>query len=231
MEGKMPVIRDIRLDLRETDLLSREGLGGHDGRRPVMRNRVLELLDDVESAGLLKPAMAYEIYPIARMGGDVLELEDGRELHGHLLPTSLEGARELAVVACTIGPRLEEESAACFGSNEALRGMLLDGIGSAAVDALSRECCLIIMEEAAALGYETSGPLSPGMPGFPLSEQRPLFELVPAGEIGVTLTRSGIMSPRKSESLVIGMGPEMATWTREEVCARCPLRKTCPYRL
>jgi len=54
---------------------------------------------------------------------------------------------------------------------------------------------------------------------------------VPAAEIGVILMESRIMVPRKSVSLVIGMGLEMATWTREELCAHCPLRKTCPYRI
>ncbi|MDY6797069.1 MAG: hypothetical protein SWK76_17580 [Actinomycetota bacterium] len=227
----MPVVRDIGLKLRENELLSRQGLGEHAGRRPGMEKKVMELVDEVEGSGLLRPVMAYEIHPINRMEEEVIELEGGTQLRGHLLPASLREAKEIAAVACTIGPGLEEESTACFAQNKALRGMLLDGIGSAAVDALSRQCCLIIMEQASARDYETSGPLSPGMPGFPMREQRSLFELMPADEIGVSLLESGIMSPRKSESLVIGMGPEMVTWTKEELCAHCPLRKTCPYRL
>ena len=227
----MPVIRDIPLEIREDELLSRQGMGEHSGRRAGMRERVLDLLHEVAGSGLLQPSMVFEIYPVARMTEEALELEGGTTLRGHLLPASLEGARELAVLVCTIGPGVEEESTACFSHNKSLRGLLLDGIGSAAVDALGRQCCLIIMEQASDRGYETSGPLSPGMPGFPLSEQRPLFELVPADEIGVTLMESGIMVPRKSVSLVIGMGPEMATWTREELCAHCPMRNTCPYRI
>ncbi|MBN2026626.1 MAG: hypothetical protein JW854_07710 [Actinobacteria bacterium] len=227
----MPALRDIPLEIREDELLSRQGMGEHSGRRAGMRERVLELLHEVEGSGLLQPSMVFEIYPVARMEDEVLELEGGATLRGRLLPAALEGARELALLVCTIGPGVEEESTACFSRNKSLRGLLMDGIGSAAVDALARQCCLIIMERASTRGYETSGPLSPGMPGFPLSEQRPLFELVPAAEIGVSLMESGIMSPRKSESLVIGMGPEMATWTREELCAHCPLRQTCPYRI
>jgi hypothetical protein len=66
---------------------------------------------------------------------------------------------------------------------------------------------------------------------LPLTEQWNLFGLVNTQEIGVSLTSSGIMVPRKSVSMVIGIGPQMATWTQVEVCARCSLRKTCPYRI
>ena len=55
--------------------------------------------------------------------------------------------------------------------------------------------------------------------------------LVQSDEIGVSLTSSGVMSPQKSVSMVIGIGPHMPTWSQEEVCARCSLRKTCPYRM
>jgi hypothetical protein len=69
------------------------------------------------------------------------------------------------------------------------------------------------------------------MPGFPISEQWRLFELVPAEEIGVSLTPYGIMIPRKSISMVIGIGLQMTIWTQAEVCARCNLKETCLYRI
>ena len=40
-----------------------------------------------------------------------------------------------------------------------------------------------------------------------------------------------MMVPRKSASMVMGIGVEMATWTRAEVCARCNLRQTCRYQI
>jgi hypothetical protein len=43
-----------------------------------------------------------------------------------------------------------------------LRGMLLDGIGSAAVDSLTEEACKLIADEASSRGYEASSPISPG---------------------------------------------------------------------
>jgi len=44
-----------------------------------------------------------------------------------------------------------------------------------------------MMHEASSRGYQSSNPLNPGMPGFPISEQWQMLELVPAEEIGVSL--------------------------------------------
>jgi cobalamin-dependent methionine synthase I len=85
-------------------------------------------------------------------------------------------------------------------------------------------------QEAATRGYRTGGIISPGMPGFPVTEQKHLFELVPAREIGVSLTRGGVMVPRKSSSMLIGMGPQLKHETTAALCNRCRLQKTCQYR-
>jgi hypothetical protein len=109
--------------------------------------------------------------------------------------------------------------------------MFLDGIGSAAVDALIEEVGKFIAAEVSSRGDEISSPVNPGMPGFPMTEQRNLLELAGASEIGVGLTDSGILVPRKSVSMVIGIGPKMTRWTQAEVCARCSLEQTCPYKV
>jgi len=89
----------------------------------------------------------------------------------------------------------------------------------------------LITAEASSRGYQASSPISPGMPGLSITEQWQLLKMVPAQKIGVSLTSSGTMVPRKSASMVIGIGPQMKTWTRAEVCGRCSLAKTCPYRI
>jgi hypothetical protein len=109
--------------------------------------------------------------------------------------------------------------------------MVLDGIGTAAVDRLIPEAMRLIADEVAKRGYEISSPVSPGMPGFSLTEQWNLLKLAPAEEIGVSLSSSGVLIPRKSASMVIGIGPKMTRWTQAEVCRRCSLNKTCPYRV
>ncbi len=227
----MPVIRDISLSLKTREVLRREGFRGYSEIKSEIKSLILELLASVKNAHLLEPAMAYGIYSITEISHRQLSLEGNGVVHGPLLPSLLPEAKELAAVVCTIGPKLEKQVTNYINRDEPLRGVLLDGIGSTAVDSLTQEVCKFMTGEASARGYQASSPINPGMPSLPITEQWQLLKMVPAREIGVSLTSSGIMVPRKSTSMVIGIGPQMTTWTRAEVCARCGLRKTCPYRI
>jgi hypothetical protein len=227
----MPVIRDIPLSLKTGAVLRRQGLWGKAKVRPEIKSLILELLASVESNHLLQPAAAYECYPVTGMSGSQISLEGDKAVHGPALPALFPEARELAVIICTIGPKLEKQASGYTKNGQALRGMLLDGIGSAAIDTLIPETLRIIAKEVSVRGYEISSPVNPGMPGFAMTEQWNIMELVKADEIGVSLTNSGILVPRKSASMVIGIGPRMTRWTQAEVCARCSLRETCPYKV
>ena len=227
----MPVVRDIPLSLKTGAVLRRQGLGGKARVRTEIKNLTQELLASIESEHLLETAVAYEYYPVTGMDGTRISLEGDKAVQGPALPAIFPEAKELAIIICTIGPRLEKQASGYTKSGQALRGMLLDGIGSAAVDTLVPKILKVIAAEVARRGYEISSPVNPGMPGFPMTEQWNLMELSQAHKIGVSLTQSGILVPRKSVSMVISIGPRMTRWTQAQVCARCSLRETCAYKI
>jgi len=227
----MPVIRDISLRLKTREVLRRQGLGRGAKVRPEIEILIRELLTSVKTAHLLEPAVAYEYYTISSMNGSHTSLADNKAIHAPLLPAIFPEAKELVVLFCTIGPRLEKQVTEYSKSDEALRGMILDGIGSTAVDMMALEVFRRLASEVSPRGYEISSPVNPGMPGFPLTEQWNLLGLVNADEIGVNLTASGVLVPRKSTSMVMGIGPKMTKWTQAEVCDRCSLRETCHYKV
>lgn len=228
----MPVIRDIPLSLDYNEaVLRRQGLGEPSQVRPEIKKVITELLAEVEKESLLEPAVAYEYYPITAMDSDRISLEGGKAINAPLLPATFPEAKELIVLVATIGPKLEKQVTDYSKSGGALRGMVLDGIGTAAVDMLIPEALKPIAGEVSSRGYEISSPVNPGMPGFPMTEQWNLLELAPAQEIGVSLSSSGVLIPRKSTSMVIGIGPKMTRWTQAEVCQRCSLKETCPYKV
>lgn len=227
----MPVIRSIHLKLEMQEVLRHEGIRLPSKLTPEISALLHELLASVEDQHLLKPAIVYEIHDIAQIDHSGLRLKDNKILKGSFFSSIISTAEELAVAICTIGPNLEKKVSDYFQSNEPLRGVLLDGIGSAAVDLLAQETCKLVAQKASSRSYQTSSPLNPGMSGFPLSEQWQLFQIVPAEKIGVSLTSAGVMVPRKSISLIIGLGPQMKSATRKEACDYCNLKKTCPYSL
>ena len=210
----MTIIRDIPLSLTMEHILRRQGMVDISAVSPKILALSRELLDEVATLQYLEPAIAYEFC-------SVNEINDRRErLQGHaflktdLLQERLSSASELAAIACTIGSRLEIKATDYFAHDEPLRGVLLDGIGSAAVDILAQEACRMIGVEAGSRGNESSSPLSPGMPGLPISEQRALCRIARAEKIGVHLSESAMMMPRKSISMVVGIGPKMPTRTK-----------------
>ncbi len=227
----MPVVRHIPLKLEPRNLMRRQGIKQHGRLRPEMKKLIDEMLALVDRDSLLEPTVVYEIYPIVEVRDKQVILSGGAVLKGTRPSKVLKDARELAVVVSTIGPALENRASEYFRLGEPVRGFLLDGIGSAAIDALYQETCARLLRQAEERGYQTGSRLSPGTAGFPISEQQTLFKLVPAGEIAVSLNPSGMMLPQKSASMVMGLGPKMATWTQAEACARCHLKKTCLHRV
>ncbi len=227
----MPVLRDVSLNLNMDQALRRQDIRGHSKFRPELMHVLDELLATIEDLHLLEPAIAYEFHSINKVFHDGLPLKGSESTDSSLLSSVLLSAKELAVIVCTIGPRLEEKVACYSSRKEPMRALILDGIGSAAVDLLAQEACHFISSEASFRNYQVSSPISPGMSGLPISEQWHLFRLVPAEQIGVHLTSSAMMVPRKSVSMIIGIGPVMPNWTQAEVCNRCRINKTCPYRV
>lgn len=227
----MPVIRHIPLSLKTSEVLRRQGLRKGAKVRPEIKLLIRELLTSLKKSGLLEPAVAYEYYTGRSMDRGQTSLEGDKALQGPLLPAIFPEAKELAVILVTIGPKLETQVADHSKKGAALQGMTLDGIGSAAVDSLVAEIVRPIATEVSRRGYEISSPINPGMPSFQLTEQWNLLALVNAGEIGVRLTASGLLVPRKSTSMVVGIGPRMTRWTQAEVRARCSFREGCPYKV
>ena len=225
----MGVVKELSISLEIDQVLRRQGMRPGSPGASRFTDITRELLEMVRDEDLLTPQLVYEQHSLSYVDEGLVQLGE-TYLQGTTLASTLRPAEAGIVAICTIGPALEREVQRLFAEGEKTKGLLLDGLGSAAVDGVARESCHVLREIASSAGSTASSALSPGMPGFPLSEQERIFELVDGAQIGVRLTPSGMMEPRKSVSLVVGFGPDMPTWTQGEVCARCPMRDTCDYK-
>jgi hypothetical protein len=222
----MPVLTDWDLRLNVDQILRGQGADPQ-----VIRRRSPRLVDLAaralrEGGPLISPALVYRQAAVEAMVHERLKLQGG-ELAGALLAQHLAPAEAVIIILCTIGPALET-SASQVIQRDPLYGMALDGLGSAAVEALANAACARFEARAAGDGLQASIPLSPGMAGWPVEQgQAQIFDLLPAELIGVSLTPAWMMLPHKSLSMVIGLGPEMAGGT---VCEYCAMRATCRYQ-
>jgi hypothetical protein len=221
--------------LREWDLsVDVDGVLRGQGADPaVVRSRSPRLVACAENAleeglRLLEPAVAYRRLQVESLQHERLHLQGGQRLSGSLIAQHLGPAQEVVVLACTVGNALEAHAQQVMADNMLL-GLALDGVGSVAAEALATEACLWLEEEAAQRGMEATIPLSPGMIGWPVEEGQPqIFALLDAAEVGVTLTSATMMLPRKSLSMVLGLGADVSQGGR--TCDYCHMKETCRYQ-
>lgn len=153
-------------------------------------------------------------------------LPDGL-LQGNDIRALLADCREYVLLAATIGSAIENaiRRAQVRGLTRAL---ILDCCGSTAIEAV---CDAAEEEIRTTLGaaYLTDR-FSPGYGDLPLAVQPHFLAALDAERrIGLTLTPSGIMTPRKSVTAILGIA-DTPQPHRFRGCACCSMFETCTYR-
>ncbi len=114
-------------------------------------------------------------------------------------------AKKVALCICTIGIGLEEATSKLIEKNEILEGLILDTLGSEAAEDVARQTDKYIANTAKKMGLWPSKRFSPGYSIWDIQEQAYLFKILRAEDIGVRLTDSFMMVPRKSVSFRINL--------------------------
>jgi len=123
-------------------------------------------------------------------------------------------AEKVAICICTIGPELEEEISGLMKKNEMTRALILDALGSEAAEEVAIQSDRTLAEKAREMNLWPSKRFSPGYGKWDIKEQRFIFQLLPAADIGVRLTESCMMVPRKSVSFRINFYKDQKLTTR-----------------
>ncbi len=181
---------------------------------PVVR----EMLE--EARRIARPKAVYrEAYVEEK--GEAHVVIGGRRFAGHVLRVNLEAAHRVFASVATCGRELQEWSDAFAG--DMLKGYWAEAVKIQALRVASN--ALAARLEAHLPGG--SSTMNPGsLEDWPMSEQRPLFDLIGdvEGLIGVRLTESLLMMPTKSVSAL-----RFPTEARFENCQLCR-RERCPGR-
>ena len=124
-------------------------------------------------------------------------------------------AEKVALCICTIGPELEAEVNDLMKKNEMLKALILDALGSEAAEETAIQSDQILAKKAREMDLWPSKRFSPGYGKWNIKEQRYVFQMLPGQEIGVRLTESCMMIPRKSISFRINFYREQKLTTRK----------------
>ena len=182
-----------------------------------------------EGIHLLTPEVAYRRLPVLSHEPGRVTLDGGFTLTGEDVARILSQAEEVIAAVCTVGGAIEQRAAQVL-ADDLVAGLAMEGVGSAAVEALENWVCRHWEEEAARQGMQTTTPLNPGMIGWPIEVGQPeIFAILAEPDLPVTLNESAMMKPTKSLSLVLGVGRSVRA--EGVVCDFCPVRDTCQYRI
>jgi len=220
------LVEDLKIDADAV-------LRGQGADPEIIRTRSPRLVETAqlaleESRGLLEPRVLVDELEVTGYKHETLELTMGKKLVGPLVTGHLAGAQKIVVAVCTVGEKIDEYASQVMADDIVL-GLAIDGVGSAAVEALANCVCREIELKAKKNNHQTTIPLSPGMIGWCVETgQQVIFSLTDPRQIGVTLSPHFIMSPRKALSMIIGVGPGINSG--ENICDYCAMRESCRYQ-
>lgn len=187
-----------------------------------LRAEALRLARD---ESLLAAAYTVRIVTLDAPPDEVLHAA-GETLHAPRLVPGTGRLTALGCAVCTLGPALEERVRALFAQRRAALAIALDELGNVLLSELSRRAQDRLQAQVARQGLTMAGELRPGDPGLALDAQPAVLRLAGADAIGVTVSERLLMTPRKSTSMVLGVGVDLppAQWSR---CDECPKRADC----
>jgi hypothetical protein len=172
------------------------------------------------AATLIHPRVVYSAAYISKRSLDKIEI-DGKEFRSRVLAKNLEHIERVFPYVLTIGDTLENR-ASC--SESITVKLVFEAVGDLALGSALEHVQRHISEQ---YRLETTSHMGPGQLDWPIEQQRELFAILDhvKDTIGVTLTESLMMVPRKSISGIIF--PTEETFISCQLCQRnkCPSRK------
>jgi len=169
---------------------------------------------------LVDPRAIYATGYVSKHSVDKTEIEDTK-FSSRVLAKNLEQIERVFPYVLTIGDPLE--NAARSSENIAAK-LVLEAVGDLALGSALEHLQRHISRQ---YGLGTTSHMGPGQLDWPITEQRELFSILGCvkDKIGVTLTDSLMMMPRKSISGIIF--PTEETFISCQLCQRnkCPSRK------
>ena len=229
----MKIIKDIKLKIDEDEVLRYQGYSKNKIKIP--REVILQIIREeiTRSHNLFDPQGIYspiKIKQISFSDGRV-DLENGFVVNfNNLVISLLKGTNCLVLGVVTIGSTLENKVSELFSQGEYPRAIALDAVGTVAVEALSKYVRNLICQEVKDRNLHITRHFSPGYNDWDISQQKDIFKIIPADKIGVSLTESCMILPRKSLSWIIGIGKDIGMLSKEKDSCKICKAENCQYR-
>jgi len=192
---------------RERSVLAFMGYPWGPGKSPFIESR-LALIRELKACygNLVLPRGVFGWFRFrAGNGGLVLE-ESGALLKSEFLLKKFGEEGTIGLFVVTIGGALEEKAAELMKENRALESLTLDALASESVEQAAWYLHRFAQKELARrlIRYSPGFDEHRGKNDWKLTDQKVIFSLLQPERIGVHLSGSCMMIPRKSVSAIVG---------------------------
>lgn len=217
-------VNSIPVTVPEKALLHRIGKrrGGKVSKR--IEGAVKKAVGDIRRHA--SPKAVYRYVAIAEVDENVT-LEGGVSLKSERLVDALGDCEKTVLFLVTMGDKVDRIIRQNMEAQPHY-GFILDATASVAAEGTAQYVQDHI-EQGLGGDEGTTLRYSPGYCDWPLKEQKKLFGLLPGETLGVKLSESSLMSPRKSVSAIFGICPADSAGVNGNACRNCA-RTNCLHR-
>lgn len=180
-----------------------------------------------ETFAAIQPRYTYRYFKLIRMPEGIQLYGTNILLPGQDVQALLADCKSCVLMAATLGAKLDAHIRRTQ-VRDLTRAVILDCCGSAAIEAVCDAVEQYICQDMHTPFL--TDRFSPGYGDMPIDFQYQLTNLLDtARQIGLTLTDSYILTPRKSVTAIIGLAEQPQT-KRFRGCAYCSMFENCTFR-
>lgn len=167
------------------------------------------LIDEacLEGRLLAQPKGSWEIYDYDTKSQTVYDTVPFK-IDGNKIGKHLENCTKVIIMSATVGEDIEEAVTKHFSEGRYAYSTLLDSAATTAVEQIADNMEKYLKPMLARQGLAMKWRFSPGYGDWPIEQQPELLRLSKASLIGVSLTESFMLYPRKSITAIIGLYPK-----------------------
>lgn len=179
-----------------------------------------------ELSSRVRERFIYRIFELSQEG-ELLKIGDW-EIKSKSLSKNMKGCSQVAVFAATLGS-MADQLIRRASVAEMAKAVVLQACAAALLEEYCDSCQDQIAQEMAEEGKYLRPRFSPGYGDFDIHHQEMLLKILQADKtIGLTMTKSFMLTPTKSVTALIGISTEQTPCHRQgcEVCEKTD----CAYR-
>ena len=188
---------------------------------------------------IIRPRKIYGRFSIIREN-NFLNIA-GINLNSQHLANLLKNSHECCLMAVTLGHEADREILKSQSRSMAA-GLILDACASVMADVICEELEREIIENLnlnfknseleSKLNFKLTPRFSPGYGDVPLSISQDIIDILNANKyIGLSMTKSGMMSPVKSITAIAGVINNNFNFNKFNRCDLCNHRQDCNYKI